>query len=381
MEFQGCALLRYRVVASLLMGTPIKICKIRSKSDYPGLTDSEVKYLELIAKLTSGSEININDTGTVLKFSPGIIVNNPNSVPIEFDCGKGASLGFFIEGILPIVIFGKNKLHLVLKGLSHTADDIGIDVIQYVQIPLLKKFGVEDVNIKILCRGDEGEVVLKVTPIKNLNGVDLQDPGKIKKVRGVAFTSRLNVQMGNRASYSAKGHLHSFLPDIWIHTDHYKFGEALLGITLVAESNTGSFISSEYLRGEASQFDYLESDVPEDLGSLAVIHLLDEITYGGFVDSQNQCLPLLLMALAREKSSLRLGRLSSQAVEVLRLIQFMINITFSFTESDNPKYTQLPENEEEEEALANEPDNSDLPKNIIATCIGLGYQNMARIAF
>lgn len=376
MEYQGSAFLRYRIVTSLIMGVPIRITNIRSKSEYPGLTDAEVKYLELVAKLTSGSEVEINQAGTVLKFSPGIITNNPTNTSLTFACGSERAVGFFIEGILPFVLFGKNKLSLTLTGLSHHSEDIGIDIIQSVQIPIVKKFGIEDIEMKIVSRGETCEVFFKVTPVRKLGTVSLIDPGKVKKVRGVAFTSKMNVQMGNRAAYAAKGQLHSFLPDIWIHTDHYKFGNAILGITLVAESNTGSVVSSEFLRGEGSHCEHLESEVPEDLGCLAVIHLLEEIMYGGFVDSNNQCLVLLLMALAPAQSSIRLGRISSQAVHVLRLIQDVLNVKFEFSEVENTRDAlQKAGYEEDQEELA------ELPKNIIASCVGISYENMARIAF
>lgn len=356
------------------MGIPIRITKIRSKSEYPGLTDSEVKYLELISILTNGTQVEINETGTVLKFSPGIIINNASNAPIQFDCGNERGIGFFLEGILPLIIFGKNKLDLILTGISSTVDDIGVDVIQLVQIPLLKKFGLQDVDFKASSRGENCEVSIKATPIRKLNSVRLTDPGKIKKVRGVAFTSKMNVQMGNRAAYAAKGRLHSFLPDIWIHTEHCKTGSAMLGLALVSESNTGSFISSEYLRGESSYFETLETEVPEDLGTLAVIGLLEEIMYGGFVDSNNQALVLLLMSLSSQ-SFVRLGRVSSQAVEVLRLIDQVIRVKFNFEEIENPKYQQNTEDDEEQELPFQ------LPKNFIVSCVGINYENMARIAF
>ena len=135
-------------------------------------------------------------------------------------------------------------------------------------------------------------------------------------------------------------------------------------------------IASEYMRGEKSHCEHLESEVPEDLGSLAVIHLLEEIMYGGFVDSNNQCLALLLMALANGQSTIRLGRMSSHSVMVLRLIQEVLNVRFKFEEVENSK-TLI---KEQEEGYEND-EKIDLPKNIIASCIGISYENMARIAF
>ena len=376
MEYQGVKLFRHRIITSVLSGQTIKITEIRSKSDYPGLNDAEVSFLQLIGQLTSGSVIEVNQSGTQVNFKPGVVINNPGHVGMSFDCNKARSIGFYIEGILPVVIFGKNKLNLTLRGLSHAPGDVGIDSIVYAQVPLLKLFGVEDVSIKVNSRGGDCEAVICLSPVKKVNRIQLVEPGKIKKVRGVAFTSKMNVQLGNRAAYAAKGLLHSFLPDIWIHTDHYKFGEAALGITLVAESNTGCYLTSEFMANEKSHLEHLESDVPEDMGTLAVLHLLDEVMYGGCVDTSNQALALILMALAPDESKMLLGRVNLATIEILRLLLSVFNVRFTFLDQENPVYTSQNEEEEEVEVL---PD--DLPKTTIISCIGIDYENMARIAF
>ena len=139
------------------------------------------------------------------------------------------------------------------------------------------------------------------------------------------------------------------------------------------------------MRGEESHCEHLESEVPEDLGSLAVIHLLEEIMYGGFVDSNNQCLVLLLMSLSGSQSFVRLGRVSSIAVEVMRLINKVVGVKFEFKEIENPKYQMQGENDEEneefEEVQKNEENSVQLPKNFIVSCTGINYENMARIGF
>ena len=46
---------------------------IRSKEVDPGLLGYEVNMLKLVEKITNGTEVNINTTGTRLIFKPGII--------------------------------------------------------------------------------------------------------------------------------------------------------------------------------------------------------------------------------------------------------------------------------------------------------------------
>jgi RNA 3'-terminal phosphate cyclase-like protein len=375
MELQGAKIFRFRIIASLISGRPVKISKIRSSSEYPGLTDAEVNYLQLVSQLTAGTVVDISESGTQVNFVPGVIINNPGHVGITFECHQSRSIGFYLEGILPFVIFGKNKLKLTMKGASHSPNDVGVDSIIYSHIPLLKSFGVEDINIKATGRGLDCEVILSLSPIRKVQKISITEPGKVKKVRGLAFTSRMNVQMGNRAAYAAKGLLHSFLPDIWIHTDHTKHGEASLGITLVAETNTGCYLTSEFLSSEASHLEHLESDVPEDLANLAVLHLLDEVWYGGCLDTPSQPLALILMALGGEESKIRFGRVSITSVEVLRMIFDVFNVKFRFSDVDNPVYQRNDDDDDEGEIP------EDLPKSTILSCLGIDYENMARVAF
>jgi RNA 3'-terminal phosphate cyclase-like protein len=387
MEFKGSASFRHRIICATLSGLAISIKRIRSKDEYPGLRDFEIKYLELISKLTNGTSVDINQTGTVLRFTPGVIVNNGGLETIIHECGTERCLSYFLEGILPLVIFGKNKLSLMLRGVSNNILDTSVDAVMQVQIPLLKKAGVEDIDVKVVKRGDEGELHIRCTPIRSIEkGLTMNDPGKVTRVRGIAFSSRLNVQTANRVAYAAKGSLQNFLPDIWIHTDHHKSETALLGVSLVAETNTGCYIQAEYMKGEESTVQNLESDVAEDLGVLASVHLLDELVYGGAVDTLNQSLPIFLMALAVGESTLRLGRLSQQAILLLRLIHQFFAVKFEISELANPavQEDESPEDEEaydyEEEDLE-DPLRENMPSTILLSCTGIGYQNMARAAF
>ena len=62
-EFNGCNFLRQRLVLSLLSAKPLRINKIRHKSDDPGIKDFESSLLRLVDKITNGSRIEVSDTG------------------------------------------------------------------------------------------------------------------------------------------------------------------------------------------------------------------------------------------------------------------------------------------------------------------------------
>ena len=69
----------------MLSGKQVIIKEIRTDDVNPGLKPYEVNLLKLVEKMTNGSEININKTGTRLILRPGIIDSN-EGLPIEHNC-------------------------------------------------------------------------------------------------------------------------------------------------------------------------------------------------------------------------------------------------------------------------------------------------------
>ena len=128
MFYSGSSNLRYRIALSLLLMKRITIKDIRKDSINPGITQYEHAFLQLIERLTTSSLFEINKTGTVLKFTPGIITNN-SAIPFEFDCGNKA-ISYFIIGIIPIAIFGKEPLEVRFTGATHTNSDMSIESLQ-----------------------------------------------------------------------------------------------------------------------------------------------------------------------------------------------------------------------------------------------------------
>lgn len=78
-------------------------------------------------------------------------------------------------------------------------------------------------------------------------------------------------------------------------------------MSLRAETTTGIIVTKDFNFGNKKQF-----ILPEDLGERAAYGLLDEIFYGGCIDSTNQSLALLMIAMSDNDaaSSLKIGRVT-----------------------------------------------------------------------
>ena len=72
----GATQFRQRLVVSLLSHRPLLIRNIRADDlENPGLKDYEANFLRLIDQITNGSRMEINNTGTQIRFQPGVDVN------------------------------------------------------------------------------------------------------------------------------------------------------------------------------------------------------------------------------------------------------------------------------------------------------------------
>jgi len=325
LHFTGHGDFRQRIVLATLTRTSIRINEIRPAGDEVGLCDFEASFLRLVEKVVDGSEIFVNETGTAMQYRPGMIVGGRNVV---HDCGHVRGLGYFIEPLLAIALFAKRPLTITLRGLTNVERDIGVDVLRSVTMPLLKRFGLEDeLHLQIVRRGAPpagvGEVVLTIPVVRSLQPLHLTDPGRVKRVRGVAYGTKVSPQIINRVVDAARGILTNYIPDVWIYTDVHaaKEGSAGYALSFVAESNNGCLISAEATASPGLS--------PEDVGRAAASQLLEEILQGGVVDSTHQPLAMLLMTFGQQDvSRLRTGSLSVPAISLLRNLRVFLGVKF-----------------------------------------------------
>ena len=111
--------------------------------------------LKVITKLilieSVGCQIEINETGTLLKFKPGILLGGQS---ITHDCGASKCIGYFLEAIIVLLLFAKSPSKLSLNGITNDAVDLSVDTINSVTIPLLGRLlGITGLELKIRKRG------------------------------------------------------------------------------------------------------------------------------------------------------------------------------------------------------------------------------------
>ena len=291
-----------RILLSLLSGRPISIKDIHiNPQDYNeqvGLRDYEECLLKLVERLTNGTRIEINETGTSVLFIPGLLSGLPSTMPVLYhECPPSRSMSYYIEIIIWLICLVRNQpVNITLTGgltcSSEKFGDASVDLVRVGLLPLLKHFNIaEELEIKIVKRGFPplGKGVVEIVsqrsiqqPPKNLPTLHLLDPTRVHRIRGIAYSARVNNTITTRLATSARSVLNQFIRDTYIYSDTAKGAGGPdgtspgWGICLVAETVNGCLYTSE-----------VGSDMVEgieDAGVAVARMLLEEISYGGCVD-------------------------------------------------------------------------------------------------
>lgn len=298
-------------------------------------------------------------TGTSVLYKPGSLVGGR----FKHDCGTTRSVVWFLEGVLPLCPFAMAPLNLTLTGITNDGRDQCVDLFRTVTLPLLARFGLEEgLEFKIVARGalplGGGCVTLACPVVRKLAALRMHGVEKIKRVRGIAYSTRVAPALAARMVEGAKGVLGVLTQDVFVYTDHYKGDQSGAspgyGCALVAEAVDGALVGAECMAQGGG-------DLPEDVGASAAHQLLLELSHGGCVDRTNQWLVLVMMALGpSDVSKVRLGgHLTEYAVQTCRLLKELFGVVFKL------------------EAV---PADATGPASVLASCVGAGFENIHKIA-
>ncbi|KAK4142151.1 RNA 3'-terminal phosphate cyclase/enolpyruvate transferase [Dichotomopilus funicola] len=353
LRFTGHRAFTHRLVLATLTGRPIHISHIRSASPtHPGLAPHEISFLRLLESVTNGSVIDVSYTGTTITYQPGLITG---TTP-----GAGSSLASdAIEHILPatctrsvtyfllplalLAPFSKAHMNVrfsgpgVITSATSTSGpgDLSIDTFRTALLPLYSLFGIPPARIELRvlarsCPGPGGRGGGGLVEMRFASQVRLpktlhlnRRPGRIRRIRGVAYCTGVSASHNSRMITAARGVLNQLVSDVHVAAQYdpaplvasgtEKGGEKGgskrkmgigFGLSLVAESSAeGVVYSADEVAPPQGGV------VPEDVGVRCAYQLLEVIAQGGCVTGAAAPTVLMLMAMgAEDVGRLRLGR-------------------------------------------------------------------------
>lgn len=228
--------------------------------------------------------------------------------------------------------------------------------------------------MKVIKRGLKpnggGEIFFRMNCVKKLRNVQISKCGMVKRVRGIVYACKVSPTFANRTVESGKGVMLNFIPDVYINTDQLKGKLSGLspgfGINMQAETNEGVVFSAECISTNHDR-----DTLPEDIGKECASKLLDEIYRSGCCDSTFQWMMMLFMALGpKSVSKVVVGPLSQYSIRFLQLLREFFGVTF-----------KLDKFIDEDEMLEDDENEEERSPRVVLTCVGLGYSNIAKIAF
>ncbi|KLJ12290.1 18S rRNA biogenesis protein RCL1 [Blastomyces silverae] len=334
--------LALRLVLATLTGRSVHISQIRpSDPIHTGLAPHEISFLRLLEAVTNGSHMEISYTGTIVLYKPGLITGSaPGSGAsggvitheIPSNCARGIS--YFLLPMCLLAPFSKAQFNILFTGpgvitSSTPTGDMSVDSVRTAILPLFSQFGIfNNIELRVLKRsnpgpngkGGGGEVQLvfghQVRLPKTLH---LLNPGKIKKIRGVAYAVGVSGSHNARMIEVARGILNPLCPDTYVFSDvssaplvaaptrdnpsnKKKIGLGF-GLSLVAESSTGCLFSADVASLPTG------GEPPEDIGKRCAYQLLEAVSVGGCVSRAAAPTMITLMAMGTEDvGRLQVGR-------------------------------------------------------------------------
>ncbi|KAK3693826.1 RNA 3'-terminal phosphate cyclase/enolpyruvate transferase [Podospora appendiculata] len=343
LRFTGHRQFAQRLVLATLTGRPIHISKIRSSSpSHPGLAPHEISFLRLLEAVTNGSVIDVSYSGTTITYQPGLITGTV--------AGAGASVGDVIEHALPasctrgvtyfllplalLAPFSKAHVNVrfsgpgVITSATHATGDMSVDSFRTAVLPLFGLFGIPPARIELRvlqrsCAGPGGRGGGGVVEMRFASQVRLpktlhlnRRPGRIRRIRGVAYCTGVSASHNARMIQAARGVLNTLVSDVHVAAQYdpaplvgdkagpkRKMGIGF-GLSLVAESSTAGVLYSADVVAPPEG-----GVVPEDIGTRCAYQLLEIIAQGGCVTGAAASTVLTLMAMGSEDvGRLRLGR-------------------------------------------------------------------------
>ena len=333
LKFAGSRYLIQRLVLATLTGRSIRVSQIRASSHTsPGLAPHEVSFLRLLEAVTNGSHIEFSYTGTTVLYKPGLISGSAagygasggvirHELPAE--CTRGVS--YFVVPLCLLAPFSKAQVNVLFTGpgvitSSTETGDVSVDTVRTAILPAFKSFGIENnIELRILRRsnagrggkGGGGEVQLVFGhQVRLPKTIHLLNAGRVKRVRGVAYSTGVAGANNARLIEAARGVLNEFVPDTYIFSDVSSAPLVLspeknntgakkktgigFGLSLVAESNTNMLYSADIASPPSG------GETPEDLGKKCAYQLLESIEQGGCASNINATTMLTLMAMGSE---------------------------------------------------------------------------------
>ena len=251
-----------------------------------------------------------------------------------FDAGTAASTSLILQSLMPIMAFSNGKTSTKIRGGTNNPWAPPVDYIQEVLLPILTRAGYRG-TVELARRGfyplGGGMVTAWVEPVRKLNPIVLTEFGKVRRIHGISYSSRLPCHIVERMAKSANKTLaNAGLKEAEIKLECLQSNEERCapgpgcGMMLVAELSTGAILGSDSL-GELGK-------PAEKVGQEAAEALCQEIKTEAPVDKHLGDQLIVYMALANGRSEIKVEEVTLHALSCIHVSKIILGADFKIAD-------------------------------------------------
>lgn len=321
---RGIQNFRLHLLAALLTNKPVFIKDIRIDNIDPGVKEHEIKFLELLTQLTQGTIVEISDSGTEVKFTPGVIRGGN----VDFECGSKYGIAYYLEPLIVLLPYAKLPTRLTLTGLTADRTENGMDSLKYFYDSLLQSINLSSIlTIKIVNRGflpaGVGKVSVECAPVDKIDAISLSCPERVEKIRGMLASTKVNGQICINIVNELKQIINEYFDDVFIYTDNKSVGETVSSGYSLALVGTCADSSMVVL----SETNSATISDPNSFPAQSSKAFLKKVAKMTVLDDQRYWILLSLMAVTNGVSLLNTNRAPGE--EIIRTVEEAFGVKFA----------------------------------------------------
>jgi RNA 3'-phosphate cyclase len=198
----GGQVLRTALTLAAITATPVRLFNVRAQRSKPGLKPQHLKAVEAVAAIT-GARVEGGKLGSqTLRFEPQSVAPGH----YRFDIGTAGSVSLVLQTILLPLSFARRDSHVVITGGTHVPWSPCYHYLAWHWLHYLKQSGFR-AELALDRAGfyppGGGRISAAIAPAAALAPLTLARRGALKRIRGLAAVSNLDIGIAERMRHRA----------------------------------------------------------------------------------------------------------------------------------------------------------------------------------
>ena len=386
----GGQIVRICTALSALLGTPIRLDKIRAGRSKGGLAAQHAAGLNLVGRICGATLEGASVGSSTVTMRPGRLADGGH---FTADAETAGATMLMLQSALPCCCFSAQGTNgdvasrttpttLVLKGGTNVPFAPQYEYMEHVTLATMRRVLGLDIAMALTRRGcfprGGGEVTVEVGALRGpLPCFEILERGRVVRIFGRVWASgRVAVQSVFRDVDDACQHAlgaHPALKSVPISLEPASAsssggGSDGCGVVLWALTSTGCVLGASALLDKKAT----APAAPQQVAAEAVRELAQELAHGGCVDAHLQDQLIVMMALAQGTSKLRAGPLTLHTETAMYMCGLLTGATFSVTK-EAAEVTSAEEEGGGGLSRSGEGGGEAGSQRVVIECQGIGY--------